>query len=428
MKLTDFKLAAEKNDPSLADRLNKEGIDEGINAYLEDGSTALIIACSENLLDIAKDLIGKDADVKHAAQDGNTALHFVAKHGNKDLYDFMVSKGASATAPNKIGQTPEDFLSARQSLENIDDAVIQQFFREFVKLNVKTIINGQEWQWDAESLEGSYSRSQERAFLAPFFLTLKKSVKSEVVPINIIKDCQFSELDKAVIPIAEICLKYGDDAMSPLVQRLSSTSSNAVVDIYANEDHTQATLTVTGKLVVIDESGSPSDYTADNLISQTFQIYADPTGEGSKLLNRFDEREFQSVINKLLVKKITDDSIQILTSSFSENLQFPQQKELSGVILKELKGALTDIEARGRELILKRESMQELSQNIAVVLKGCVNFNKKGSLFFGSKQDTLTLKKEFQQDLKLDNPKIFGNIGACLKEFDSLADSPAMRR
>src|SRR5262245_52754739 len=70
------------------------------------GETALIDAIQTGNRSAAVKLIDQKVDVKSAASDGTTALHWAAHNGDADLVDRLIKAGADVNAKNEFGSTP----------------------------------------------------------------------------------------------------------------------------------------------------------------------------------------------------------------------------------------------------------------------------------------------------------------------------------
>ena len=75
-----------------------------------DGETFLHLAALRGELEAAKLLVELGIDVNLLGDMGNTALHYAATHKHRDIYDYLVSKGASDGIINEFGETPSQYL------------------------------------------------------------------------------------------------------------------------------------------------------------------------------------------------------------------------------------------------------------------------------------------------------------------------------
>ena len=73
--------------------------------------TALILACQHGQVDIAEMLLGKGADVNLTNCYGNSALHESARHGDTDLTRLLISEGSIVNTSNNKGSTPLHMFS-----------------------------------------------------------------------------------------------------------------------------------------------------------------------------------------------------------------------------------------------------------------------------------------------------------------------------
>lgn len=77
-----------------------------INAINDQGDSALVLACMQNNLRIAQQLINADADMLLKRLDGNSVLHYSTGRGNKEIAKLLVEKGMDINNKNNEGETP----------------------------------------------------------------------------------------------------------------------------------------------------------------------------------------------------------------------------------------------------------------------------------------------------------------------------------
>ncbi|WP_422413119.1 MULTISPECIES: ankyrin repeat domain-containing protein [unclassified Endozoicomonas] len=101
-----FRSACCSGDLQQVQKLLAEGV--YINAVMNAGFTALMIASSEGVTDLAELLIRHGADVNAArAEDGVTALFFAAKNNDIDITRLLIGAGADLNTPRTSdGATP----------------------------------------------------------------------------------------------------------------------------------------------------------------------------------------------------------------------------------------------------------------------------------------------------------------------------------
>jgi len=99
--------AAEKGETRLVEILLANGADVNAKGC---SSPPLIRATLNNRLDTIKVLLKNGADIQAVDNEGNTALHSAAYHGNskdaKETLEYLLSNGADIDAINKRGETP----------------------------------------------------------------------------------------------------------------------------------------------------------------------------------------------------------------------------------------------------------------------------------------------------------------------------------
>lgn len=73
---------------------------------IENGQSALMLACLQDRDDLAADLVRHGADVNAKAPDGSTPLFTATYLGSRELVRVLISAGADVNATNHVGQTP----------------------------------------------------------------------------------------------------------------------------------------------------------------------------------------------------------------------------------------------------------------------------------------------------------------------------------
>ncbi len=71
------------------------------------GNTMLHLAASRGELEGARLLVKLGVEIDHVGDMGCTALHDAATFGQFEVYDFLVSQGASENIKNEFGHTPK---------------------------------------------------------------------------------------------------------------------------------------------------------------------------------------------------------------------------------------------------------------------------------------------------------------------------------
>jgi len=83
-----------------------EGMSRDIDAKDHKGITCLGYAVGANRLNVTKLLMECKADATKVDGQGNTALHYAAAYGRKDLADYLIGAGLQVNAKNSVGLTP----------------------------------------------------------------------------------------------------------------------------------------------------------------------------------------------------------------------------------------------------------------------------------------------------------------------------------
>ena|SRR6218665_535213 len=86
----------------------KELIENGVNVNDTDtyGYTALHIASSKGLIDLAFLLVENGIDLNSQDKNGQTILHYVAEYNQLELGKTVLDKGASLSIADKYGNQP----------------------------------------------------------------------------------------------------------------------------------------------------------------------------------------------------------------------------------------------------------------------------------------------------------------------------------
>jgi ankyrin repeat protein len=103
-----------------------------VNAKDEYGTTLLMYACDDQVLDIVRLLIDNyAADVNLVDTDGETALHLASSGDNLDIVKLLLDKGAKVNQANNIGNTPLNIAATNSN--NIE--IIRILLEKGAKVN-----------------------------------------------------------------------------------------------------------------------------------------------------------------------------------------------------------------------------------------------------------------------------------------------------
>jgi uncharacterized protein len=105
---------------ALLDALHRGGNPNDV----ENGQSALALACIQDRADLVADLIAHGANVGAAESDGTTALHTVAGIGSGELGRILLKAGADPNATTDIGQTAL-MVAARTGSEALTDLLLK---------------------------------------------------------------------------------------------------------------------------------------------------------------------------------------------------------------------------------------------------------------------------------------------------------------
>merc|ERR1712187_527773 len=83
----------------------------------EDGIQGIAYAIGANRTKVVEFLLEKGCSLKGVDRYGNTALHYAAAYGRKELCEWLVSTGLEPQVTNNSGHTPVD-LALKNKQEN----------------------------------------------------------------------------------------------------------------------------------------------------------------------------------------------------------------------------------------------------------------------------------------------------------------------
>merc|ERR1712070_1041817 len=96
--------AAKNGDlKSVEEYLNKK---KPLDSQDHKGITALGYAIGANRIAVVKKLLDNRANPYAVDSNGNSGLHYASGYGRKELLEYLLKVGASATQSNAQGQTP----------------------------------------------------------------------------------------------------------------------------------------------------------------------------------------------------------------------------------------------------------------------------------------------------------------------------------
>jgi ankyrin repeat protein len=110
----------------------------GVNFYIEDSGTPLLLACLHNNTEIAFFCLEKGADVNIKDPDMNSALMYACMEGNFPVIKSLIEKGADVNVVNKYDATPILHLVSKYSdnleiIETLLKAGADPFFEQQYK-------------------------------------------------------------------------------------------------------------------------------------------------------------------------------------------------------------------------------------------------------------------------------------------------------
>lgn len=112
-------------------------VKNGVNVNYQDessGSTALMLACQYNFVDMAKFLIEHKADVNLQAKNGQSAL-MVSARTSEELFQLLLSKGADITMKANDGTTALTQACAGIISKKVSLAVVQTLLDKGANVN-----------------------------------------------------------------------------------------------------------------------------------------------------------------------------------------------------------------------------------------------------------------------------------------------------
>lgn len=93
-----------------------------VNTMTSTGCTALQLATTHEICEI---LLDAQAAIDASDDDGNTALILRAQGRNKEIYEFLLTRGANKEIKNKEGLTAQDYWHQNAHRDSGDDCSIQ---------------------------------------------------------------------------------------------------------------------------------------------------------------------------------------------------------------------------------------------------------------------------------------------------------------
>ena len=91
-----------------------------VNAFDNDGETALIVASRNGHTEIAEFLITKGANVNAVTEYGKTALMYASSEGHTETVIFLIEKGADVTAVSDDKTTALELASVHRHAEIVE--------------------------------------------------------------------------------------------------------------------------------------------------------------------------------------------------------------------------------------------------------------------------------------------------------------------
>ena len=117
----------------------------------DNGTTALILACRHNAIDIVRDLLANNVNVNFRNHDGNNALWFACFQNSLPLIELLINAGIDLDNQNDNGVTVLMYAAsagkidavrillttgANPNLKNLDDFSAVEFSRTIEILNL----------------------------------------------------------------------------------------------------------------------------------------------------------------------------------------------------------------------------------------------------------------------------------------------------
>lgn len=153
--------------------LLKAGANPNLSCKMAAGRSPLLIAASENHVEIAKLLLAAGADVRATDSQGATALHFVS---SPEMVDLLVAKGAEVNAVAKELGTPLDVFATGKtdSIPTLEallrhgattlqpKALLERTSKDFLSIIQKKVVYPKEQRPDAILISFDNSLSEGR--------------------------------------------------------------------------------------------------------------------------------------------------------------------------------------------------------------------------------------------------------------------------
>ena len=93
-----------------------------VKAKTQQGCSVLILACVNENINIAKQLIKNGADINATNPKGTTVFMYaktpvIRKHGKTDFLEFLLENGADINAQDNFGKTVLDYVGEKSAVE-----------------------------------------------------------------------------------------------------------------------------------------------------------------------------------------------------------------------------------------------------------------------------------------------------------------------
>lgn len=105
---TPLVFAAASGEETMVKRLLQAGADPNVE-FNKAGYTLLMDASFEGLTPVASDLIKAKANINAIDNQGQSALHYAAKEGHRELIKLLIDRGADSSISDKFNMKPLDY-------------------------------------------------------------------------------------------------------------------------------------------------------------------------------------------------------------------------------------------------------------------------------------------------------------------------------
>ena len=144
-KVTPLHIAAQSNDSRVLEYLLNQGLALHLDACTDKGETPLSLAVWQSTPENVSLLLSKEADTTIMDEYGNSAVHWAAAWGLKEVIAEFIEHGSDLGLLNSCGLTPE-FVARKYGYENLGKTImdyvnVQSEFRRITLVMFDWLVN-----------------------------------------------------------------------------------------------------------------------------------------------------------------------------------------------------------------------------------------------------------------------------------------------